>query len=80
MVEMKCNWCHLLVCSSLMKYLQLLFLGQLKLLSKIWRTRNVIVDAQDFRLRIFLSMEFIVVAIGIPRSPKFVKKLELVQK
>ena len=25
-------------------------------------------------------LEFIVVAIGIPRSPKFVKQLELVQK
>ena len=33
-----------------------------------------------FRLRIFLSLEFIVVAIGIPRSLKFIKQLELVQK
>jgi len=37
-------------------------------------------SAAVFRLRIFLSLEFIVVAIGIPRSPKFVKQLELVQK
>ena len=37
-------------------------------------------SAAVFRLRIFLSLEFIVVAIGIPRSLKFVKQLELVQK
>ena len=36
--------------------------------------------AAIFRLRIFLSLEFIVVAIGIPHSPKFIKQLELVQK
>ena len=37
-------------------------------------------SAAVYRLRIFLSLEFIVVAIGIPRSPKFIKQLELVQK
>jgi len=36
-------------------------------------------SAAVFRLRIFLSLEFIVVAIGVSRSPKFVKQLELVQ-
>ena len=34
MVEMKCNWCHLLVCSSPSCKLQLLHLDQLKLLNK----------------------------------------------
>ena len=37
-------------------------------------------SAAVFRLRIFLSLEFIIVAIGVSRSPKFVKHLELVQK
>ena len=33
-----------------------------------------------FRLRIFLSLEFIVVAIGISRSRVFVKQLDLTPK
>jgi hypothetical protein len=44
MVEMKCNWCHLLVCSSPSCKLQLLHLDQLKLLNKFWRTRDAIVN------------------------------------
>ena len=38
--------------------LQLLFLDQLKFLNEFRRTRNVIVDAQDFRLRSTNSSSF----------------------
>jgi hypothetical protein len=37
-------------------------------------------SAAVFRLRIFLSLEFIVVDVGMSRSRVFVKQLELSQK
>jgi hypothetical protein len=49
MGKTRLNWSQLFVCSSPTHIVQLLFLAQLELLNKFWRTWDANVKADEFR-------------------------------
>jgi hypothetical protein len=57
MTKMESNFIHLFLCSSPKNILQLLFLGQLKLLNEIWRTRDANVGDTEIGALKWLSAE-----------------------